>query len=301
MIVIILPHAFFLNPAAPFSVEKKRLLPIRKGGRTISPAAKKNGAGLAIFRQSAIVISGRRDVGSPMNNLLRILAPALVLCVFLPVAAQERLPVEKVYLPDLVHETQLNFSPPGGNHIAIGWWIPQEYWINIFRNTTGSDPQSIDTALKLLRNYALLAVFQCDNERGNYRFYQQQQIASGLQVFYQPEEGRRERLRPVQDLPADLEVLIASITPLLTNVMGNMGRNFTFFVFQDLDVNGKRTVDPYLPGSLEIQLRQKNNKVLKKQLDFPLNSLFLPRLCPNGVPADASWKFCPWTGIRLPE
>ena len=210
-----------------------------------------------------------------MSNLLRILAPALALCVFLPVAAQERLPVEKVYLPDLVHETQLNFSPPGGNHIAIGWWIPQEYWINIFRNTTGSDPQSIDTALKLLRNYALLAVFQCDNERGNYRFYQQQQIASGLQVFYQPEEGRRERLRPVQDLPA--------------------------FVFQDLDVNGKRTVDPYLPGSLEIQLRQKNNKVLKKQLDFPLNSLFLPRLCPNGVPADASWKFCPWTGIRLPE
>ena len=87
MIVIILPHAFFLNPAAPFSVEKKRLLPIRKGGRTISPAAKKNGAGLAIFRQSAIVISGRRDVGSPMSNLLRILAPALALCVFLPVAA----------------------------------------------------------------------------------------------------------------------------------------------------------------------------------------------------------------------
>lgn len=300
MIVIILPHAFFLNPAAPFSVEKRGssrsgkeagrfLRPPKKRSRTCNLPAecycyfRETGCGVADEQSFENTGAGSGAVRFSAGGGTGAAAGG------------------KVYLPDLVHETQLNFSPPGGNHIAIGWWIPQEYWINIFRNTTGSDPQSIDTALKLLRNYALLAVFQCDNERGNYRFYQQQQIASGLQVFYQPEEGRRERLRPVQDLPADLEVLIASITPLLTNVMGNMGRNFTFFVFQDLDVNGKRTVDPYLPGSLEIQLRQKNNKVLKKQLDFPLNSLFLPRLCPNGVPADASWKFCPWTGIRLPE
>ncbi len=228
-------------------------------------------------------------------------ALALALFTLSPAGALERLPVEKVVLQDLVRETQFNLSPPGGNHIAVGWWIPQEYWINVFRNTSGSDPKSVEAALKLLRNYSLLAVVQCDNENGNYRFYQQQQIASGLQLTYRPEEGREQRLQPVRDLPADLEVLIASISPLITSVMGNMGRNLSFFVFQDLDANGKRAIDPYLIGTLELRLRQRNGKTLGSKLEFPLNSLFLPRLCPNGKPADAGWKFCPWSGKRLSD
>jgi hypothetical protein len=34
-------------------------------------------------------------------------------------------------------------------------------------------------------------------------------------------------------------------------------------------------------------------------LETPLNSLFVPRTCPNGKPAHVSWKFCPWGGERL--
>jgi hypothetical protein len=35
------------------------------------------------------------------------------------------------------------------------------------------------------------------------------------------------------------------------------------------------------------------------ELELPLDSLFVPRLCPNGKPAHVSWDYCPWSGKKL--
>ena len=65
--------------------------------------------------------------------------------------------------------------------------------------------------------------------------------------------------------------------------------------------DGKRILDPYQPGGLQVDLKRKNNQPLQAKIEFPLNSLYVPRRCPNGKPAHVSWKFCPWTGAKLPS
>ncbi|MBW4643856.1 MAG: hypothetical protein KME23_12850 [Goleter apudmare HA4340-LM2] len=57
---------------------------------------------------------------------------------------------------------------------------------------------------------------------------------------------------------------------------------------------------PYKSGKLNISFNGKGNQQIGSVVNLPLNSLFIPRLCPNGKPAHVSWKYCPWDGTPLP-
>lgn len=81
--------------------------------------------------------------------------------------------------------------------------------------------------------------------------------------------------------------------------MGNLGSNMHFFVLADRNANDERIIDPYEVNALRIGLKKSDGERLNVVLETPLNSLFVPRTCPNGKPAHVSWKFCPWGGERL--
>ena len=83
--------------------------------------------------------------------------------------------------------------------------------------------------------------------------------------------------------------------------MGNLGSNMHFFVLNDELESSPRLIDPYLKGHISIQLERRDEVQLDARIEMPLNSLFIPRKCPNGMDAHVSWKFCPWTGKPLEE
>jgi hypothetical protein len=82
--------------------------------------------------------------------------------------------------------------------------------------------------------------------------------------------------------------------------MGRLGENLNFFVYEDQNKDG-RVISPYSPGALKVTLAHKDGAALDPFVfELPLDSLYVPRHCPNGKPAHVSWVVCPWDGTKLP-
>lgn len=95
--------------------------------------------------------------------------------------------------------------------------------------------------------------------------------------------------------------MLEMIKPVLGSAAGNLGLNMHFFVLDDNNTEKRRKMDPYQFGELNFQIGERNGELMKATLSLPLNSLYLPRKCPNGKDAHVTWEYCPWTGEKLED
>ena len=216
------------------------------------------------------------------------------------VLAQETKKLEDVEIDRLIDETQASDSNQG---IALVWWIPQEFWgVALHQDPSLSDANR-DEILNTLSPYFMLAVIQGElSSFGGARFYDEARVKQNLTVYFEDERGRTQTFTALEQIPSDIELLQRTIRPMLSQMMGNMGQNFHFFTYENVDSDGKQQISSYENGIIQIQLAG-IGKVSDSQfqIELPLDSLFVPRLCPNGKEAHVSWKFCPWDGTRLSE
>ncbi|MEX1328971.1 MAG: hypothetical protein AB1Z29_19380 [Desulfobacterales bacterium] len=215
--------------------------------------------------------------------------------------ALERKHISMIDSDQLTIETQIS-GPGGDEHFNLVWWIPIEFWQAIFardKTTSEFDKKNIITALN---PYSLLAVCQADiSSLGAFRFYNKDEIEKSLSVNFKDRNGNLSRVNPPKDIDPDIEVLIGIFKPILSAAAGNMGQNFHFFVLKDYDSSGTRRMDPYSTGTIKFHLAKRSGELIETQLDFPLNSLYIPRRCPNGKEAHVTWRYCPWTGKKLED
>jgi hypothetical protein len=229
-------------------------------------------------------------------NTFLALGLALPLCA--NAGAFEKKQPKDVDISAMTNETQRT-SYAGGVHLA--WWIPPEYWeASLSRDANVTDAarkQVLDT----LRGYSMLAVVQAEvGALGNFTFYERDAVIKGLKL--ELSDGKDwASLVPLAEVPQKLAPLLKVLGPILSSAMGPMGQNMNFFVLDD-QKKGGRLISPYEPGMLRITLS--DNKGVKLEpllIEFPLDSLYVPRRCPNGKPAHVSWMVCPWDGSKLPE
>jgi len=237
-----------------------------------------------------------------MKRLTLTAIATVVLClVASAVPALEKRPIDKVNTDELIKNTQTKV-PSDERHVSIIWWVPPEFWEATFAKDPGMSEAGRKRMIAALKPYTLLAVLQADiSDFGAFAFYDKAEVAKGLRIRYKPEDGEPRDLTPTQSASHDVKMLLGIMKPILTAAMGNMGENFHFFVLDDADADGKRKVDPYDPGALEVRLEQRRAGAISTQLELPLNALYVPRKCPNGKDAHVSWKYCPWTGKKLPD
>jgi hypothetical protein len=226
------------------------------------------------------------------------LALGLVLPLCANAGAIEKKQPKDVDISAMTNETQRT-SYAGGVHLA--WWIPPEYW----EASLSRDPNVTDAARKqvldTLRGYSMLAVVQAEvGALGNFTFYERDAVIKGLKL--ELSDGKDwASLVPLAEVPQTLAPLLKVLGPILSSAMGPMGQNMNFFVLDD-QKKGGRLISPYEPGMLRITLT--DNKGVKLEpllIEFPLDSLYVPRRCPNGKPAHVSWMVCPWDGSKLPQ
>ena len=185
--------------------------------------------------------------------------------------------------------------------MGIAWWIPWEYWKAVFSQHNQAPPKVIELIESQLRPVFILVVIQADvSPQTNFNFFSEETVRRGLKVAYVNRDGKAINLKLVEKSNDTLNLIKQSIRPVLSEVGGKIGDNFWLFVYGDVDSSGKRIVSPYEPGELRVTLGDRQG-IQRSQLkvEFPLNSLFVPRLCPNRKPAHVSWKYCPWDGTRL--
>lgn len=214
--------------------------------------------------------------------------------------ALEKKNFEDISINDLSFDTQAQPVNEGDSHLSLVWWIPFEYWASVLsRDTSVSDTVKEDM-LDVLREYTVIAVVQSDiSSMGAFNFYGKEKVKKALRVSYVEDGNTKFSMFPEKNISADMNLLMEQMSPVLKAAMGNMGANFHFFIYKDLNDKGGRIIDPYIKGTLNVSLSKTDGEELKVELKTPLNSLYVPRICPNGEKAHVSWNYCPWSGDKI--
>ena len=201
----------------------------------------------------------------------------------------------------LVGETQVQ-PPNEADRLNIVWWIPIEFWEGVFASDSSVSAADKSAYMAAIHDYSLLAVCQADiGAFGSFDFYPEDRVRQGMRVSLTDSIGTAQEITVIADLTSELEIILGVFKPILKAAMGNMGANMHFFVLPDRYNPEERLIDPYRRGQLSVSLTQSEGKVVNCGIEFPLNSLFVPRLCPNGKEAHVSWNYCPWTGKKLSD
>ena len=215
--------------------------------------------------------------------------------------ASQRKPIDTVNTDHLINDTQIR-SSGGDNHICAVWWIPSEFWGALMAKDTATPEENKNSIINALKPYFIVAVIQADiSDFGAFHFYNKEEVMNTLQVTYVPEDGTPYQAVPLKTIDPDVDIMLAMFKPVLKASMGNLGENLHFFVLQDIDLQNVRIIDPYKFGKIHFRLGWRNGEPMEANLELPVNALFIPRICPNGKDAHVTWKYCPWTGEKLPD
>ena len=211
---------------------------------------------------------------------------------------------KNVDINSLMDEISVSSSQAKIDEIAMAVWIPQEFWeVTLSKDDTNTIPSATKIELlSILKSYFLVGVVQGEvNNSEGFKFYSLDEIEQNLTFYYEDEAKNRIALPPANTVSPEVESLLTIMKPLFEQLLGNAGKNLHFIVFADRTDRGDRIVSPYETGAIEIQLTD-SNKTVEHELEIvlPLNSLHVPRICPNDKEAHISWKYCPWDGTKLP-
>jgi hypothetical protein len=226
-----------------------------------------------------------------------------LLVTFMGLMSLDALAVEPKDLKDvdigaMTQETQVMANAEG---IHLVWWIPPEYWEASLLGDKDMSEADRKAFLAIMKQYSMLAVAQADLSRfGTVSFYDRDTITRGMSIEFS--DGKTKKaIKPVERVPDELGLLLKVMTPMLESALGNTGKNLQFYVLDDQDKDG-RVISPYLASTLTVLLKEKDGKAVEPVvIELPVNSLFVPRTCPNGKPAHVSWVVCPWDGTKLPK
>jgi hypothetical protein len=214
----------------------------------------------------------------------------------MPAQALSRKAIKDVDVTAMTSELQKT-APGEGIHLA--WWIPTEFWEASVASDADMSEADKKALIGVMSKYSLLAVAQADISRfGTIAFYDRGVITEGMKIEF-VDGAKRKRLSPIEDYPDELRMILKIMTPMLESALGNTGKNLNFFVLSDTD-QGDRLLSPYGSSTLLVTLTNKKGEVLEPiRFEMPLDSLFVPRICPNGKPAHVTWVVCPWDGSKL--
>ena len=187
----------------------------------------------------------------------------------------------------------------GASDLALVWWIPAEFWEVSMRQESMVPDEQVNQVMGVLKNYSVLAVVQANvSPFGSFQFFEKDQIMKGMNVEFVRPDGSVESISHTEPSDPDLRIMLDQMRPILSQAMGSLGQNFYFFPLPDANDDGERLLSPYDKGMIRVKLLNAD-AVHTAELELPLDSLFVPRLCPNGKPAHVSWNYCPWSGKKL--
>ena len=205
------------------------------------------------------------------------------------VLSLEKKGVSEIVVNDLVKATQEQIDKGSAGGLALVWWIPYEFWAVSFEKRKSLDTEQKVQLLDTLKGYNLIGVVEGESTAvGSLKFSSKEKIGATLKVTSVDASGDELKLSSSKIINKDIQLLVQTITPILQSVMGDLGKNFHFYIFDGETSDGFRIMNPYEKGQIKISFQGNNNKNLEATIETPLNPLFVPRVCPNGKDAHIS-------------
>ena len=236
----------------------------------------------------------------------KLILSSLILILAYPAESAKRKPLNRVVVNELRAETQMRFVDTVNDHTADIQWFPIELWEAMLLKDPTMSKNDIREMLDALKGLSFLNVVQADTNvsyANPWNFYSRSEIKRNMIVVYTDVRNRTHPLPVIRE--EQLDPFVGAITGVLKDffkdIAGPLGENMHFFVLKNEAMLNPKLVNAYKEGTLSVRLKTRRGNVIRKSVELPLNSLYIPRKCPNGKDAHISWKFCPWTGQRLDD
>ena len=218
------------------------------------------------------------------------------------VIAAERKPVADIDTNAMTSEMQAITQEENSKHVSLAWWMPTEFWQASFAKSSETPASLNKDVAEAFSGVSVIAIAEADiSSLASFDFYSREDVEKNLVVTYVDSQGTQHVLQAENKINRKLEVLLGIMKPILASAVGNLGSNLNFYVFHDMAPSDKhaRLIDPYSSGYIDVQFTTKLGMVNHSRIQLPLDSLFVPRMCPGGRKAHITWKYCPWDGTPL--
>ena len=199
---------------------------------------------------------------------------------------------ESVNINALIQETQQMSDAP--NEITLVWWLPEQFWEASLSQNPAIIPAQIEDFLAVVRPYTIIAVVDGTmGPFGGVTYTSEQAIRHSVVV--RDTRGRRHSPLPESEVSPDTAILLGMMKPMVTNMLGPVGENMHFLVFQS-EARGRRPIaDPTDEGVLSVSIA--GTEFVYR---LPLGSLLPPKYDPRtGERFPGNYEYNPYTGTML--
>lgn len=193
----------------------------------------------------------------------------------------------------LMNETQLTTNNP--DKVNLIWWIPKEYWEIAFSEDPTISEEQISEMMEIMSNYNVCAIVQ--GKMGlfggvTYESAEDLFVKTSMKDHYGDSHSPLER----SEISPDMNNFLDIMKPIIANMLGNMGENFVFLVFDSKNSSDKLVVDSYKDHDFEIILA--GDETYK--FDLPFSALLEPKICSkDNAKLNGKWNYCPFHGRAL--
>jgi len=191
-------------------------------------------------------------------------------------------------LQKFIKETQQLKSE--GSGMTIVWWIPSEYWEASFRQDKTLSEDGIKMFLETVDQYDLALVIDVEfGMMGSIKGKGPEYVNSHITLTY---DGETYQPLPVKDINDDMINFLDMMKPLFVNMMGNLGNEIEFAVFQK---DGAKIINPLSEGHFELNYDGDDFR-----FRLPLAALLPDKVDPKtGEVFPGNYEFNPYTGDAL--
>jgi hypothetical protein len=197
-------------------------------------------------------------------------------------------------LNEIVRDTQRQGNRAG--RVTLVWWLIPEFWRAAMAASATVPVDKIDEMVTSIRDINVFVIVDAKiGASGTADFASSDELQKTLSVI--DTLGKPVGLIPSEKQSAATKNMLAIMKPVMTNMLGEFGKNLTFFVFEGKNQNGSRRIDPAKPGSLIVKL---NAEEFRWRL--PLGSLLSRKICPKcNETFPGNYAFCPFDATPLNE
>ncbi len=203
--------------------------------------------------------------------------------------ALEQLPLKDVDLGRLLAETQGRSVRNGKTMVTI--LLGKRFWeVSLAKNTT-VDAETRAQILNYFSNKVMIGI--AISPTGGIGFDSPESFYDKIVVDNTSGDGIGNKLLLCKDI--DAMRMVGNFGGVLRSQFGEMGNALHIAVYAPSNPDGT-IFDELLAGKVIIRCGE-----LSAEYIGPFDCLFKSRIISGGRPAAASWKYDPWTGVKIAE
>jgi hypothetical protein len=181
---------------------------------------------------------------------MRKIIPIIALFVATTLLNAQNKKFEEVSIDEFMTETQ--YGSDTSDTIDLIWWIPTEYWNVVFSQDPTTTERDTKEIVNLVEDYVFVMVLKGKiGTFGGITYDSESEVKELMKINYKDVDLVRIE---DDDLNPDIENFLSIMRPMMKNMMGAMGENMQFIVFESPDrKNNVIPIDPYSSETIKFE------------------------------------------------